>query len=61
MIVNIYIGLYVKYLLFFSYFNLTLIFSTDFRKTLKYQISCKSVQLELSCSMRAGRRTDGQT
>jgi len=29
-----------------------------FEKSSKYQISWKSVQWELSCSMRAGRRTD---
>jgi len=33
------------------------IFSTDFRKLLKYQFSPKSVQWEPSCSM----RTDGET
>jgi hypothetical protein len=38
-------------------FNLIWIFSTDFRQILKYQTSCKSDQLELSCVM----RTDGQT
>jgi len=31
-----YIGLHVKYPLFLSYFNKILIFSTDFRKILKY-------------------------
>jgi len=31
---------------------------TDFRKIHKYQISSKSVQWELSCSMRTDRRTD---
>jgi hypothetical protein len=52
-----YTGLHVKYLLLLSDFNQTCIFSTDFRKTLKYQISRKSVQLEQSCF----RRTDGRT
>ena len=54
-----YIGGHVKYPLFFSDFNETWIFSTHFRKILKYQVSWKSVQLELSCTMRAEGRTDG--
>ena len=40
-----------------SDFNGTRIFSTDFRKMLKYNISWISVQRKPSCSM----RTDGQT
>ena len=57
-----YIGLHIKYPLFLSDFNDTLIFSADFVKTLKYQVSRKSVQRETSCSMwadgRSGRQTD---
>ena len=36
---NIYIGLHVKYPLFFFYFNEPRTFSTDFQKILNYQIS----------------------
>jgi hypothetical protein len=49
---------HMKYSLFLSDFNKIRIFSTDFRKLLKYQISWKSVRWEPCCSM---WRTDGQT
>jgi hypothetical protein len=51
--------LHVKYSLFFSDCNKTWIFSTDFRgKKLKYQVSSKSVQWKLRCSMRTDGRID---
>jgi len=53
-----YTGLQVKYALFLSDFNQTWTASTDFLKTLKYQISSKSVQWEPSCSKQTGRQTD---
>jgi hypothetical protein len=34
------------------------IFSTDLRKSLKYQIASKSFQWDSSCSTRTDRRTD---
>ena len=52
--------LYLKYPLFLSNFNETLIFSTDFQENLKYKILSKSVQWESNCSMRKDRRTDGR-
>ena len=55
---KLYIGLHIKYHLFLSDLNGTRIFSTDFRKLLKHQISWKSVQWEPICSMRTDRRTD---
>ena len=53
-----YIGLHVKYPLFLLGFNETWIFSTDFRKILKYETSWKPVLLEPSCSMRIDGQTD---
>ena len=53
-----YISIYVKYLLFLSYFNESWISSTDFREMLKYQISWKSVQWEPSCSIRKDGKSD---
>jgi hypothetical protein len=52
------IRLHVKCPLLFWYFNKIWIFWTYFRKTFKYQISLKSVQLEPSCSTSTDRRTD---
>jgi len=52
-----YICLHVKCPLYLSDSNEARIFSTDYQKVLKYQISWKSAQWELSFSM----RTDGWT
>ena len=54
---QMYTCLLVKYQPLLSDFNKTWLFSIDFRKIFKYQISWKSIQLEPSCSMRMGRRT----
>jgi len=53
-----YIGLCVKYPLFFSVVNETWIFWADFRKVLKCHISWTSVPWERSCSTLAGGPTD---
>jgi hypothetical protein len=50
-------GLNVKYPLFLSNFNETRIFSTVYWKTLKYQISWKSVSWQPNYSMRIDKRT----
>ena len=50
--------LHVRYLLFLSDSNVTRIFSTDFRRVIKYQISWKVVQWKPSCSMWTDRETD---
>ena len=56
-----FIGLHVKYQIFLTDFNSTSILSTDFRKTLKFQISWKFVQWGQSCSMRTDGRADQLT
>ena len=56
-----YIDLHVKYLLFLPYFNETWIFSIDFWKLTKHQISEKSDWREPVCSMRMDFRIDRQT
>jgi hypothetical protein len=54
---KMYIGLSVKNPLFLSDFKETLIFSTKFIKKIpRYEIPCKSVQWELSCSTRTADR-----
>ena len=61
MINKMYIGLHLQYSLFLSDFNETWIFSTYFRKILKYQISRKSFWWEPSCSMLTHGWTDRRT
>jgi len=57
-ITNVHSFFYVKYLSFVSDFNDSWIFWMDFRRMVKYQISSKSVQWELSCSTRMDGQTD---
>ena len=42
---------FVMYALFLSDFSENSMFSTDFKKMVKHQTSCKPVQWELSCFM----------
>jgi len=55
-----FIGIHVKYPLFFSDFNYALLFCTDVRKIINYQI-WKSIPWKPSCSMRMDRQMDGET
>ena len=53
-----YIGLHVKYPLFLSDFNETLIFLADFRNILNYNILWKSAHRKLSCPVRTDRHDE---
>jgi hypothetical protein len=55
---KMFVGLNVKYPLFWSDFYGPWIFSTNFQKILKYQISWKPMQWEPSCSKRTERETE---
>jgi len=56
----IYTDLHVKHPLFLSEFKETWTFWAEFRKTLKYHISWKSIQCEPSCSTQTNGPTDIQ-
>ena len=58
--IKIYIGLHVKYRLFLSGFNATLVFSTDFRKILKLKKNMKILPVSAEV-LNADGRTDGRT
>ena len=55
------IGPHTNYPLFLSDINDICIFSIDFRKIFKYQITRKPAQWEPSWSMRSDRQMDGRT
>jgi hypothetical protein len=56
-IVIMYSVIHVKHLLYLSHINWSFVFSTDYRKWLKYQISWECVRIELRCPI----RVDGET
>ena len=57
--IYIYIGLHVKYpLFFFSDFNVTWTLSPDLRKFIQYRVSWKSILSAPSCFMWTDRQTD---
>ena len=57
-IIDVYLGVHVKYPLFVSDVYETWLFWADFQNVLKYKLSWKSVQWEPSCYMRTDRQTD---